>query len=79
MSGPLDDKNDPVYHGLSGDKAEKMIMDRHARWESKAEDTLANRHCEHGQYVGYNRALANRCPRCPEGKAAQGQPALTSL
>ena len=69
-NGPIDDRSDPVYHDTSGEKAEKAIMGRHARWQAKQTGDV--HHCEHGHYVGYNRALANRCPRCPEGKAANG-------
>jgi hypothetical protein len=36
--------------------------------EGKSEE-VKSRYCEHGSYVGANRALAYRCPFCPESSS----------
>ena len=73
-NGPMDDPNDPIYHDVpDAERGGKGIMARHARNQARLDEVHGQRlHCEHGCYVGHNRALAYRCPRCPEGQAANG-------
>ena len=61
------DKNDPVYSGLSGDRAEDMILKRHQRWLEMQPDDTKTLFCEHGRYVGYGKVFAYKCERCNPG------------
>lgn len=60
----LDDPNDPIRHGTS--QPERAMIARSREWLDRQEPVHQARFCEHGSYVGHNRTLAYRCPRCPE-------------
>lgn len=63
----LDDPNDPLRHDCPAeDKFQKAILERAQEWLSRQEPVHQARFCEHGSYVGYKRALAYLCPKCPE-------------
>lgn len=61
----FEDLGDPAFAGVGPEKAPEAIISRCVKWV-KANPKVAHLFCEHGSYVGFQRALAYRCPRCPE-------------
>lgn len=62
----LDDPNDPIRHDMGGEDAIRAIIKRSLAWVVGQDLVHQARFCEHGSYVGFQRALAFLCPRCPE-------------
>ena len=62
----LYDPNDEVrtHEGKEGEEALKMVIKRLTLWVDKQPEEVQGLFCRHGQYTGYQQALAYYCPLC---------------
>ena len=60
------DDRDPIYADIGGPRGDLARIRRLRRWISQQDAYTQSLFCEHGYYTGYKRALAYRCPDCPE-------------
>ena len=60
------DVHDHVYANYEDEEAIQVWIKRSLEWIAKQPEETQRLFCEHGVYVGYQRALAYYCPRCPE-------------
>ncbi len=63
----LDDEHDPIVHDVGSIEAARPgIVRRSLSHVATLDPEDAARYCEHGSYVGFQRALAFKCPMCRE-------------
>lgn len=63
---PVDDERANWHHGTTDpDQVYQSYLNTHKKWLAYWPE-LEDKFCEHGKYVGGNRALAYMCPFCPE-------------